>query len=1154
LRAHEPIRIDDKQLQSVPKEEHPPSLPNFLRGGGEMGALMRGTRWEDTPLGPVQHWSPALRTIVGVLLGNRFPMLVLWGPKLIQLYNDAYRPILGDKHPRSLGQSCSECWPEIWPIVGPMIEAPFRGEPATWDDDLTLAITRRGFLEECHFKCAYNPVPDDTAEPTGIGGVIAPASETSEKVYGERQLKALRELAMGAANAKTAEQACQAAASTLSTATRDVPFALFYLCDRPGDAARLVGAYGFERAEQISPSEWPTDERGLVVIDDLSRFREHLPLSEWHVRPTRAVVIPLASPDQQRGHGFVVAGTSPHRAFDEDYRGFFELAGAQIVTAIRNARAFETERQRAETLATLDEAKTAFFSNVSHEFRTPLTLMLGPIEEGLQDLEQPLPPRQRGRQEVVYRSSLRLLKLVNSLLDFSRIEAGRVQARYQPTDLGAYTADLASSFRSLVEKAGLRLVVDCPSLAEPVYVDREMYEKIVLNLLSNAFKFTLSGEIRVSVSMVGDSARLVVADTGTGIPDSELPHLFERFHRVQGANGRSYEGSGIGLAMVQELVKLHGGSVAVSSRLDRGSVFTVSLPLRSGHLDPERIEAGSKATSTWLGPHPFINEAWQWLNAGSALSSVAEAVNAPTAPVAGAGRILLCDDNADMRQYVGQLLVAQGWDVEAVEDGAAALTSVEARLPDLVLSDVMMPKLDGFGVLRALRQDEKTRHLPVILLSARAGEEARVEGMDAGADDYLVKPFAARELVARVRAQLSAARERKEAARVSEAARSTAEQENQRKDEFLAMLSHELRNPMAAISMALDMMERSAEDPVATARHRETMQRQMRNLARLVDDLLDVSLITRGKVELKQRTMDFASLVQHALTSARSTIDARAHALSVSIASGDYQLEGDEARLEQVVVNLLINAAKYTEPGGAISVTLTRDMTDSEPQAVLSVRDTGRGIPAEMLEKVFDVFVQVSPSLDRSSGGLGLGLTLVKRLIEMHAGSVVARSEGPGKGSEFLVRVPLRTGSQPHPEPKRATLGARATARQKRRVLLVEDSDEFREILQEMLEDLGHEVVVARDGLSGVTRILELRPDLALIDLGLPGIDGYEVARRVRGAENGADIYLVALTGYGGADDKAEAERAGYDRHLTKPISVDQLVQVVSSPRPRTDA
>jgi signal transduction histidine kinase/DNA-binding response OmpR family regulator len=1267
------------------EEEHRAAVPHFLQGGGEMGALIRAVRWADTPLGPIESWSPAFRTMVGMLLGNRFPMLLMWGPNFVQLYNDAYRPILGDKHPRSLGQPCPECWAEIWPIIGPMIQAPFRGEPATWDDDLVLAINRRGFLEECHFKCAYNPVPDETVRPTGIGGVFAPAEETTEKVYVERQLRVLRELAMQTAHEKNVENACRAAASTLSTATRDVPFALFYLIDDPGQPAHLVGAYGFERAEELSASDWPAPGNGLVVIEDLERFRDHLPVSEWNARPTRAVVIPLASPDQTQAYGFVVAGTSPHRAFDEGYRGFFELAGAQVVTAIRNARAFEVERQRGEALALLNQAKTAFFSNVSHEFRTPLTLMLGPIEEGLEDLEQPLPARQRRRQEVVHRSALRLLKLVNSLLDFSRIEAGRAQARYQPTELGGFTADLASSFRSLVEQAGLTLSVDCRTLSEPVYVDREMYEKIVLNLLSNAFKFTFEGGIRVSLEADAQRVRLVVADTGTGIPDSELPHLFERFHRVQGARGRSYEGSGIGLALVQELVGLHRGTVTATSHLARGSVFTVSLPLGSAHLPPECLVTGTTPASTPLGLIPFIQEASQWVSAPTHASDPPPS-DAPALP--SASRILLADDNADMREYVRHLLVAQGWSVDMVGDGEAALRSIEASLPDLVLTDVMMPKLDGFGVLRALRKKEETRVLPVILLSARAGEEARVEGFNAGADDYLVKPFAARELVARVRAHMNAAVTRKEAKRASDVARATAEKErarlqellaqvpaivnflrgpgliwefvhpaakrvlgtdglrgkslreaereyarpnlvemleqvyrtgqrcageevliktrdpisntvverfwsftyqairdaagvvegvmtfdievtdqvrarktsdalteelklaDRRKDEFLAMLAHELRNPMAAISTALSMLERAAGDPAAMARHREMTRRQMGNLVRLVDDLLDVSRITRGQVELKKHPMDLAVLVQNALNSTRSMVDARGHKLAVTIASGDYRMVGDATRLEQAVVNLLINATKYTEAGGIIAVTLTRDSFHGAAHAVLCVRDSGRGIPVEMLDKVFDLFVQVSPSLDRSSGGLGLGLTLVKRLVEMHGGRVIARSEGVGKGSEFLVRVPLPTSDQPPAEATSRQGSEPPAPSPKRRVVIVEDAEDFRDILQEMLEDNGHEACVAKNGLEGLARILELRPDVALVDLGLPGIDGYELARRVRRAPNGADFYLIALTGYGGAEDRARAEDAGFDGHLVKPPGVEELLQLVSRPKP----
>jgi signal transduction histidine kinase len=373
---------------------------------------------------------------------------------------------------------------------------------------------------------------------------------------------------------------------------------------------------------------------------------------------------------------------------------------------------------------------------------------------------------------------------------------------------------------------------------------------------------------------------------------------------------------------------------------------------------------------------------------------------------------------------------------------------------------------------------------------------------------------------------------------------------DQRKDEFLAMLSHELRNPMAAIGMSLSMLERTVGDPVATARHRETTRRQMGNLVRLVDDLLDVSRITRGQVELRKQWMDLASLVHNALSAARSTIDARGHELSVTIGPGDYRMEGDETRLEQVVVNLLINAAKYTEPGGKVAVALTRDTSDGESRAIICVRDSGRGIPAEMLDKVFEVFVQLAPTLDRSSGGLGLGLTLVKRLVQMHGGVVVARSEGLGKGSEFVVRLPLPKDVQPPIAAKRGPPAEAPLTHHKRRVLIVEDTDEFREILRETLEDLGHEVTVAKNGHDGTTQILELRPDVALIDLGLPGIDGYEIARRVRAAPHGANLYLVALTGYGGADDRDKTQSAGFDRHLTKPISIDDLVQLVGCAKP----
>jgi signal transduction histidine kinase len=343
-----------------------------------------------------------------------------------------------------------------------------------------------------------------------------------------------------------------------------------------------------------------------------------------------------------------------------------------------NARAYEEERMRAEELAALDRAKTPFFSNVSHEFRTPLTLMLGPLEDALGTA---LTPAQREQLTVAHRNSLRLVRLVNTLLDFSRIEAGRVEAVYEPADLPALTVDLASSFRSAVEKAGLKLTVDCPPLAEPVYIDREMWEKIVLNLMSNAFKFTLNGEITVALRQGEGRVELQVRDTGTGIPLADLPHIFERFHRVRGARARTYEGTGIGLALVNELVKLHGGSIAVESEVDRGTVFAVAIPRGSAHLPADRIGAARTMSYTGLGVAPYVEEAMRWLPEEILSETV---VAAPSPLKKDSAHVLLADDNADMRDYVPRLL-EQRWTVTAVGDGQAALDAARSRHPDLVL-------------------------------------------------------------------------------------------------------------------------------------------------------------------------------------------------------------------------------------------------------------------------------------------------------------------------------------------------------------------------------------------------------------------------------------------------------------------------------------
>ena len=776
----------------------------------------------------------------------------------------------------------------------------------------------------------------------------------------------------------------------------------------PHVAPPLLVWFCLRRSDWTTTSSPPSFDRATRRCWEAERRQRGTGLPVASSTPGQIVLVPIARQGVHHPLGILVAGTSQRLPLDDAYRDFLTLVASQIGAAIAAAQALEEAEGRAEALAELDRAKTAFFSNVSHEFRTPLTLMIGPTEDALGSPEKAL----RGEElETVHRNELRLLKLVNTLLDFSRIEAGRVTATFEATDLAALTADLASAFRSATERAGLQLVVDCPPLPSAVYVDREMWEKIVLNLLSNAFKFTFQGSIGVAVAATDTHVELRVRDTGIGIAPHDLDHIFDRFHRIERTAARTHEGSGIGLALVRELVAIHGGTVDAASVLGEGTVFTVRLPVGTAHLARERIapvsgRGDARSAPLALGATPYVEEALRWLPAET--SAHTDRQPEPTGTTA---RILVADDNADMRDYLSRLLSAR-FQVEVVGDGTAALEAVRRRPPDVIISDVMMPGLDGFQLLAALRADEAVRTTPFILLSARAGEEARIDGLHAGADDYLVKPFSARELIARVDAQLVRAKLRsleeaqavrlasvfahapvgiatlKGAAHVFEFAnrryldliggrpvegkpirdalpelegqgiyelldgvyqsgepfegrsvrvmiqrqrsapeeaffdfvyqplfddaaqvtgiaivafdvteltnaRRDAEAANRAKDEFLAMLGHELRNPLAPILTALQLMRLRNES--GAERERTIIERQVNHMVSLVDDLLDVSRITRGKVQLRRERIDLADIVAKAIEMTSPAIESRRHTLTVDVPRGSDRGRGCRA-------------------------------------------------------------------------------------------------------------------------------------------------------------------------------------------------------------------------------------------------------------------
>jgi PAS domain S-box-containing protein len=780
---------------AAPELQEKPAAAEWVRGG-ELGELVRQFDWSTTPLGKIEDWPQSLKTVVRVLLTSRFAMWMSWGPELTFFYNDAYaRMSLGKKHPWALGRPSSEVWAEIWDDIGPRIRKVLESGEATYDESLLLFLERSGYREETYHTFSYSPLSGDDGE---VSGHLCVVTEETDRIIGERRLKTLRSLASELSTTITEDEVCSSIARSLNENQQDLPFTLTYLFAKDGDNdqyknkedAYLACSSGIPESHPAAPSwihaaslqqAWPIkawqivevlNRKSAVIVENLAEQFDSIPTGFWDRPPSRALMVPITSQGQDVPAGVLIAGLNPYRQMDVGYSGFIDLVAGQIAASIANARAYDEERKRAEALAEIDRAKTRFFSNVSHEFRTPLTLMLGPLQDLLSRSQTHLSPTAKEQLELANRNGARLLRLVNTLLDFSRIEAGRVQAVYQATDLARFTAELASVFRSATERAGLKLVVDCSRLNELAYVDRDMWEKIVLNLISNAFKFTFEGEIVVSLKEVGHSAELRVQDTGVGIPAGEIPKLFDRFHRVPNTRSRTHEGSGIGLALVHELVKLHAGSLRVESTVGRGSVFIISVPLGQDHLATSQVGGDRPLSSTATGAAPFVQEALRWLPDAersvppSDISSDYELMAVPCPPVAiddraRRSRVLIADDNADMRLYLVRLL-SERFDTTAVANGLAALDAIQQQVPDLILSDVMMPELDGFGLLRELRKNPETRTIPIILLSARAGEESRVEGIDAGADDYLVKPFSARELIARVQTHLQLAQVRRE--------------------------------------------------------------------------------------------------------------------------------------------------------------------------------------------------------------------------------------------------------------------------------------------------------------------------------------------------------------------------------------------------------
>ena len=1116
----------------------------FIQGGGECGELIRALDWSTTPLGPAQQWPQSLRTALDICVSSRFPIAVYWGPQFAMLYNDDLIPMVGvNKHPMALGRPAFEVLPEIRSIIEPMLQRVMVTGEAIWSEDLMLPLFRSDAQAESYFTFTYSPIRNEAG---AVGGVFCAVLETTDKIIEERRLRLLNDLAKVAnvSSAKTPGEVCAQAATQLSSASNDVPFALLYLFDEAQARLTLAGTANIAPGAPKAPTSITLGDHSVWPFEPTEpNAPRYVAFAEPMQSARGAVILPIERAAGGQPLGFIVAGLSPLLRGSESYDRFHNLLAASISQGVSNAAAYAEERQRAEALAKLDRAKTTFFSNVSHEFRTPLTLMLAPIQDML--TMPPGTPIDRGAVDLLHRNALRLLKLVNTLLEFSRIEAGRIDVVYEPVDLSALTVDLVSNFRAAIERAHLELVVDCAPLPEPVYVDRDMWEKIVLNLVSNALKFTFDGAITVRLRSESETVKLSVQDTGTGIAPDELPRLFERFHRIEGVRSRSHEGSGIGLALVQQLAQIHGGHVTVTSQPGVGSTFEVRIPRSRAHAAPERVRAARSLPSTAGGAEAFVHEAMGW-----SASPFEAPLRAPgLGPSETSERVLFADDNADMREYVARLL-SERWHVETVADGVQALAAIREHPPDLLLCDAMMPGLDGFALVHALRADEALRALPIIMLSARAGEEEASRGLSAGANDYIAKPFSARDLLVRVATNLAAAkaaqgarvRERQQqenfyrhfmqapfpvavlrgpehvidlanplildawgkgpsvvgspllravpalrgqlfsdyldevyrtgvsheghaapvnlptgpngevqetyfhfvyaplrdpngvvtgvlvsafdvtdnvfARQEAEAAARTQRALLEFQERFVAVLGHDLRNPISSIGMAAGLLGQRASEAndATTARVVGRIASSTRRMAHMVEQIMDLSRCRlAGGFDITPALLDLRVMLAGVVDELRTAHPARQIQLDCATLLGTW----DRSRLEQVFSNLIGNAIAYGVPDRPITIT-ARPRGDT---IHVDVHNEGAPIPLTLQTILFEPFRRGDRSTrDAQTAGLGLGLYISRELVVAHGGDITVHSDAE-RGTTFHVTLPRAQKNRTIPNDSHSTAG-----------------------------------------------------------------------------------------------------------------------------------
>lgn len=1079
----------------------------FLSGGGQMGALMRAFDWSRNPLGPVERWPHSLRTSINIILNARQPMLVLWGPELIHLYNDSYARILGpDASKEILGRACRDVWSRCWDTIGPVIQVVMEhGEPVS-ADHLALSLMRNGYLEEAYFAFSCSGIHDDRGT---VGGVFVTCSETTERILSERRLRTLRDLAQRTMHARTTEQVSEISMQTLSSDSADIPLALLYL-GKPGGRreARLAGALGIDQDTAAAPLvidlEKPAEKQGTwpiaevvrtgqprLITDLSSRFGTLHPKG-WPEPVRAAMILPLAGSGKVRAHGALVMGLSPRRPIDDEYRGFFDLVAMQVSAALSNAHAHELERQRIDALSEMSRVRKELVrreqvaraeAEESRRFLfTLISNLPGMAYRGCADAERTIEFASDGITDL---TGYALSKFLGGKVSYGEL------VHAEDRDRMAHEIEQAVRDRRPF-KMVYRLV---NSMGEERWV-REQGRGIYG---ADAALVALEGFVTDITELKWTEAQL-----------REESHTVRMIHQV-----------GSYLAAELDLEKVVQSVTDAATELS-GAAFGAFFQYVGG-------QDGK------LERHGAPNERPERVPAG-----------VPSRDGAASEPYKLFTVSGLPRQAFGEFPIPRNTDVFVkMLKGARVLRFDDVtRAASIEARGARSTSSPGAG--NVPERPPLVRSYLAVAVVSRSGEVLGAL--------ILAHPepsvFAEREeqLVVGLASQAAIAIDNARLLKSAQEARAEAEAANRAKDEFLATLSHEIRTPLNAMMGWSQLLAKESLEEEVFARAVQSIARNTKVLSQLIQDLLDVSRIVTGKLRLEMRPVNLEPVILAAIDTVRPAAENKGVRIRTSIHSPIDLVSGDPARLQQVVWNLMSNAIKFTPSGGRVDVRLEQYGLSLK----IIVSDTGKGVSSEFLPHIFERFRQADSSSTRAHGGLGLGLAIVRHIVELHGGVISAESAGEGRGATFIVELPfLAEDVGPAVAEPRSTDEVRVDEIPNLagvRVLVVDDEADARELLTTLLERFGANVRAVSSARDALNAIQIDRPDVLVSDIGMPSQDGYSLIRCVRAlsGERGGSVPAVALTAYATGQDRDRALAAGFQGHISKPIEAAELVRAVA--------